>query len=398
MEAVANEYGVDGTYYMTSRSSQTVTFMKLETPTFGTTKFTNTQLIWNAPKNMNTLIYSPSYEVYDENDIKYNGQKTGTTMNIEYLAGGEQYNFKVMAIGDGTNYINSELSETVTIFKLATPKVTRDIENNVYKWNSVARATEYAVYVDGVLVQTNAHESGKTYEFKPTTFTAPNKVYTVEVIAKGDGGLETIDSPKVEDENLILQQTQLLTKPDFELSYSHDCVDNEGQLTVTITQESPYATGYSYSIGGAVSTSKETTFTKNLSTTGEHKVKVYALGGGFDENGIYYVDSTETGGGSDSKYKVVLLGDPNASGMNFSQDNIFSWDAVNNAAYGYKVEMSIDGGEYQVIEEKTSKTTIDVSELIVGASTVKFRVQALGNANSNVIAGKAVESKEWNLG
>ncbi len=396
MEAVSNQFGADDVYYMTSRASETKTFMKLETPTFGTTKFTNTQLIWNHPGNMNTAVYTPNYEVYNEIDNKYTGEKTGSSMNIEYLEGGVQYTFKVKAIGDGVNYINSEISESVQIYKIAATQITRDTVKHLYTWPAVARATEYAVYVDGVLQKSYAHEGGKTYEYKPMF--EELKDYKVEVIAKGDGGNETIDSPSVLNKNYIKQQTQQLQKPDFSISYSHECVDNEGKVTVTITQASPYATGYYYTIGG-VGAEGTTTFTKDLSTPGAHKVSVYALGGGFDEQGTYYLNSQATGGGSDVRYIITLLAAPNSSGMT-REDFLFVWTAINNAPFGYKLEISTDNGAtYTVVAENTTKTQYDFSSHITdGVVTVKFRVQANGNAASNVIAGEAEESQTWMLG
>ena len=397
MEAVANEFGVDGTYYMTSRSSETMTFVKLDAPTFGTQPFSNTQLTWKKPDNINENIYSPTYAAYNENDVKYNETYTGTSMNIANLDGEKQYTFKIKAIGAAspngkTQYISSDMSEARQIYKLGSPQIT--VVDNQYQWSTVIRASSYALYIDGELKYTATHETGKTYTYKPT-FNELNKTYKVEVVAIGDE-TATINSKGVEGKNVRMQQTKQLKTPDFKISYSHTQVNDDGVLTVEITDASPYAIGYTYKVGGVSEFKNATTYTKGLSTPDAYKVAVYAVGGGFDEEGVYYVDSKEQGGNSLPAYNISLLAAPTSGDMDFLQDGVFEFKAVNNAPYGYKVEICVNG-VWQTVSEMTTSTTIDVRNYLTGATTVKFRVTANGNAEDNVIAGKTVESKTWNV-
>ncbi len=397
MEAVANEFGVDGTYYMTSRSSETVTFVKLETPTFGTQPFSHTQLSWNKPGNINENIYSPTYAAYNENDVKYNEAFTGTSMNIANLDGEKQYTFKIKALGDAspsgkTQYISSDMSEAVQIYKLGSPEI--KIVDNQYQWNTVIRASSYALYIEGELKYTATHETGKTYTYKPT-FTELNKEYKVEVVAIGDE-IATINSKGVEGKNVKMQQTKRLDTPDFKISYSHTTVSDDGVLTVEITKESPYATGYTYTVGGVSEFKNATTYTKGLSTPDTYRVAVYAQGGGFDEEGIYYLDSKQQGGNSTPAYTLTLLAAPTAGDMDFLQDGVFEFKGVNNAPYGYTVEICVNG-TWQIVSAMTTSTTIDVRSYLTGATTVKFRVRVNGNTEGDVIASKSVESKAWNV-
>ena len=402
MVAVANEFGVDGIYYMTSPSSDTYTFVKLTAPTFGGQPFTNTQFSWNKPSNINESIYAPSYAVYNENGVKYNETATGTSWNIEHLDGGKPYTFKVRAVGATSptsarvQYISSEYSEDRTVYKLASPEV--KVVNNQYQWTAVARASEYEVLIDGVSQGKFEHETGKTYTYKPTkaNFNLV-KTYRVEIVALGDltgteSNLWTVNSKDVEGKNLIFQQTKKLTEPDFTLSYSHTSVNDKGKLTVTITQQSPYATGYCYDIGGTEAFSEETVFTKDLSTPGTYAVKVYAQGGGFDENGVYYLNS-EVKGNNSSQYVMKLLAEPTAIDIEFGQDGTLEFAKSSAAEYGYTVQICVNEGEWVTVSED-APALLDVSVYLPSGAKVKFRIWANGYG-TNAIASKTIETQTW---
>lgn len=388
MEAVANKFGPDGTYYMNSESSETVTFIKLEAPGFGNTPFSNTEFTWNKPSNINEAIYSPTYAVFDDTNAQYEETMSGTSMSITNLAGGRDYTFKVKAIGGAsangrTVYINSDYSEIKTIFKIAAPKI--EIVNNQYQWNGVARAASYAIYIDGEEKDTYKLNNSGVYTFKPSF--EDKKDYTVEVVAIGDG-TKTINSSRESDKNYIIQKTAVLSSPDFSVAYSHTTVHDQGEIIVTITRETPYANGYHYTIGGTVQSGAFTTATKEEKNPGVHSVKVYALGGCFDEEGVYYLKSPDQGGNADSKYNITLLAAPTEEDMTYYKTSrTFEFGGVNNANYGYTVKISVNNGEWITISTGTSKT-IAIGEYINDSTTVvKLSVQANGNG-SNIIASK----------
>lgn len=372
-------------YYMTSQPSTTANFIKFSAPTFGDVAFTNTQLIWNAPSNINTQIYTPTYEIYYANGTLYNGEKNGTTMDISYLEGGQQYTFYVKAIGNGTNYVNSAKSSPVTIWKLATPTVSRG--NGTYEWSGVVNATSYAVYVDGALAATFAHESGKTYSYTPKF--EQLKTYQVEVYAIGDGGYTSIDSIAAH----IEQQTKQLATPDFSFKYSDEHYTLTGTIDVTITQPSQYATGYSYTVGGVTKTSTEQTYSHMPSSVGTFTIRVYALGGAFDDEGVYYLDSQSRGG--NSSYSITLLATPNESSITVTADGYMTWTAIAGAT-GYEIEISVDGGEYgeAITVSNASSYTFENFSQYKGKQ-LKVRIRAKGNGTT-IISSETVE-KTWDL-
>lgn len=382
MQSSANYFNDDKTiYYMTSQPGITYNFIKLSKPTFGEVAFTNNQLVWKAPENINANVYTPSYEVYYPNGVTYNGEKNGTTMDISYLKGGESYTFEVKAIGNGTNYINSEKSTPVTIYKLATPEVKR--ENGKYVWGGVANAVSYVIYIDGVEVEKYTHVSGSTYSHTPLF--KELKDYKVEVLAVGDGGYTSISSDKFE----IVQKTKMLTTPDFSYKYSEEAYTATGNIIVTITDKPAYATGYSYKIGDVTNTSAEDTFSYCTNSVGKFEIVVYALGGSFDEEGTYYLDSSNQGG--NGSRTITLLPTPNPSAWKLTADGILSWTAIADADK-YEIEITCGG---ETTKYETTKVSFNVPDYSMSKGyTIKIRV--IGNGTTT-ISSEQVE-RTWSPG
>ncbi len=402
MRSVANYFNDQKTiYYMTSKDSLTTQFIKLDIPRVGDTKFNNNQFIWNHPSNINSAEYTPTYKIYDEDQLEYESIANGTSWDTTSLAGGKDHTFYVRAIGNGTKYINSGLTQAISIYKLATPEVQLDKENGKYCWDGVEFATSYAVYVDGEKVHTVNHESGAfvKYEYAPKFETIGS--HTVKVIAVGDGnGIETIDS----NPYTFTQRVEKLTAPEISVSYSEDNFSVTGCIVVNITKQSYYkdASGaittatngnYIYQIAGAVSPeTKELTYSHNPNATGEYRVKVYACTGSFDDNGVYYVKS------DDSETKVIrLLRTPNPDEISLTQSGSFTWPTV-DYAIGYELEFAVNGGEYgekvRVSEGQKYNFAKDYMKPGDTVTSVRVRIRAIGNGN-NVISSTTVESNIW---
>ena len=76
MRAVANyEDKATGTYFITSKPSATVTFVKLEPVTFNNELVKGNKFVWNAPGNVDGT--SIQYRVYQNNGIALDGTHTG---------------------------------------------------------------------------------------------------------------------------------------------------------------------------------------------------------------------------------------------------------------------------------------------------------------------------------
>ncbi len=387
MYSSANYYNNDRTvYYMESKGSETMNFIKLAAPTFGDVAFTNTELIWQPSANVNLNVYTPTYQVYNADEIAYNGEKNGTRMDISMLEGGKSYTFMVKAIGDGKTYINSDTSVMVTIYKLSTPKV--EISGNAYTWKGVPNAVNYVVYVDGVLDDAVIHVSGETYSYVPTKFTEL-KDYQVKIYAIGDQGYTSINSNPCE----ITQKVKQLTTPEISFSYDKPYYTNDGKIVVNVTKESPYASAYTYTVGATHTgaTSAETSFSICPNSTGSFEIRVFAVGGNFDEAGNYYIDSMSVGG--NSRYTITLLASPNPSDMTLNMDGLLTYPTIKGAT-GYEITVLKDGA---VIADAVQNTgaTYEIPAFEKGHVYV-VEIRALGNSTGTVISSE-IASREWTV-
>ena len=390
IRAVANYYDEQNKiYYMSSDRSTPKTFIKLPIPTFGDAAFSDTQLIWNPINSFPE--YSPSYRVVDDSGAAYNGLFNGATMDISYLSGGASYNFRVMAVGDGEKYVNSEYSDVKSIYKLATPNVKISNTLDSYTWRSVANATGYAVYIDGVKSDLQPHNYGDDYTFVPDF--NKQKTYQVEVYAIGDLGRTTINSSPCE----IAQETKQLDTPDFSYRYTAQTA-GEGEIELTVTKEAPYATGYVYSVGNvACKPTTATTYSYDPNATGEFLLSLYAVGGGFDEDGVYYIDSQRCG--DNANYKITLLQKPNYNDIVLGRDGVLTWKAVPGAT-SYAIEYVVNGSDtYTAVVSQG--VTLNINDALddkgVAYSTVNdlaIRITAKGG-NEKVVDSQTTE-REYN--
>ncbi len=387
MYSSANYYNNERTvYYMESKGSETMNFIKLAAPTFGDVAFSNTELIWKPSSNVNLNVYTPTYQVYLADGTVLNGDKNGTRMDISTLKGGRSYTFTVKAIGDGNTYINSDTSETVSIYKLSTPTV--KIEGNAYTWRGVPNATSYAVYIDGVLDDTAIHVSGETYTYVPSKF-KELKDYQVKVYAIGDQGYQSINS----DPSEITQHVKQLAMPEFSFRYDQPYYTNDGKIVVEITKESLYASAYTYTVGATHmgATSEETTFSICPSSTGSYAIRVFAVGGSFDPDGNYYLDSQSVGG--NARYTITLLASPNPTDMTLSRDGLLTIPSVKDAT-AYEITVLKDG---LVVADavRCTDVTYEIPEFDLGHTYI-VEIRALGNGSGTVISSESV-SHEWTV-
>lgn len=378
MVAVANYYNADRTvYYMTSPASPTKQFTRLLAPVFPEGAVANSvELLWNAPANVNTGEYTPTYAVYSAIGEQIGGGNiSGTRFNIEALEGGGTYTFYVRAIGNGTQYIDSDYSQAITVYKLAAPQIR--IENNQYVWSGVTNASSYYLAIDGVRVSDEYHVSGSTYSYTPRYTSAGD--HTVTLYAVGDG-VRNLNSAA----HTFTQRAALLATPTIAYSYSSDTYVTNGSIGVTVTSAVPHSAGYQYEIAGETATSSSLTYSKTVYNTGSYTVRVRALGGVIEE-GVYYIDSLYAEGSG----PITLLGAPSQPSFSINSDGVIRWDAV-SGCFGYDFQISFDGGAYEDIEH-TSYNNLDVIANYRQYRTIRVRVRACGNSAS----GGTVVTSGW---
>ena len=161
---------------------------------------------------------------------------------------------------------------------------------------------------------------------------------------------------------------------------------------MTVTKQSPNCAGYQYEIAGQTTTSQATSAEKVIENTGTYIVRVKALGGAFDSDGVYYVDSAYAGG--NSGYQITLLARP--SGFSINSDGVIKWDNVQNA-YGYEYQISFDGGEFEDIVS-TVYSALDPIADFRQYYSITIRVRAKGDAAGQVITSSWSEWTWTNSG
>ncbi len=372
MIAVANYYNADRTlYYMSSQASQTRQFIRLATPVFPEGAVANSiELLWNAPSNINTAEYTPTYQLFsDPNGEEQigSGVINGLKFDISYLQGGGEYTFRVKAIGDDSKYLDSEPSVAITVKKLATPKI--NIADGKYTWSGITNASSYYLEIDGKKVSDDIHVSGSTYSYTPRYTEVATHLVSLKAI--GDGRT-TLDSAAYNYE----QKTALLQAPVFEYRYSSETFVTGGSIIVTITTPSPNAVNYQYEIAGVSVVSSESTQSKVIQSPGTYTVRVKALGGVFDVNEVYYVDSQYAGGNDN----LTLLASPTEFSIN--SDGVVQWKHV-QGRYGYEYQISFNGEDFgETIT--TSYGATDVIENYKQYRSITIRIRAIGNNGDTV--------------
>ena len=374
MVSVANYFNDLRTiYYMTSEASPTQQFIRLAAPTYPEGVFANnTEILWNASANINTSEYTPTYEVYESNVMQTGGVQNGTKFNIEYLEGGKSYTFRIKAKGNDSKYLDSELSIAITVYKLATP--TLYIENNMYCWNGVTNASSYVLEIDGERVNNEVHVSGNQYSYIPRYTQIGTHI--VKLYAIGDG-YNNIRSDAFEYNQIV----KACSTPEIEYSYSNNQFINGGRINVNVTTESANCSGYLYEIAGESISSKNLSESKVIESAGTYTIRVKAIGGNFDIEEVYYIDSQYSGGGTG--YSMILLAAPTLASFSLNSDGAVKWATITNAL-GYDYEIAFNGGEYSSISH-SGTASLNPIENFKNYKTISIRVRSTGNG-TNIIS------------
>lgn len=381
MRAVANRWNDQHTvYYMTSEPSPTQQFIRLAKPEYPENPFANSvEFVWNASNNINTAEYTPTYQVFESGVMQTGGVQNGTRYNIQYLDGGKYYTFRVKAVGNDTKYLDSELSDAITIYKLEMPTIT--ISNNEYHWAGVANATAYVLEIDGEIFSNQNHTDLNDYTFQPNFTTTGN--HTVKLYAVGDDGRNNINSNVF----TFVQQVKSCISPEITYRYTKEQVTHGGAIEVEITKPSDNALKYQYEIAGETILSDKLKEAKVIESAGKYLIRVKAIGGTFDNENIYYKDSQYAGGGTAST--ITLLAAPTLATFTLSSDGVLKWAAINDAI-GYDYEIKFDDGEFQPMKHVSQPMIYSIGDY-KNYKSITIRVRATGRGNTLITS----EWVEW---
>ena len=379
----------DGTYYVDSTPSTVVSGIvkaKLETPTITVEGFANAASVrWALVGHASdyTLYYKKSSEPNWSDDDKIS-TSSGNIM-VENLDGAALYDFKVVANGDGTYYVDSNESSVVTKM-IKTPldsptiTVTPGINSAEITWNAVEHASGYrliAAYDDpvgGYMWRTLLDDISSEDTSVTLTDLYGATQYVFKLVAEGD---ETYwESASNETPVIIREQLEaptITTKtPDAtSITLNWTAVDNRLSYKV----EYKLASASDWDMWSDTITATSTQIPE-LEPGTNYAVRVTALG-----DGTYYVNSE----GSEANAKTLdqeQLSTPVISSVNPGVNKAtVNWNAVDNAS-GYTVYWKKSS---ETVWPDANKASVSASSRsypinsLVGATSYDFKVVANGD-------------------
>ena len=309
--------------------------------------------------------------------------------NYKQLTGltqGTEYEFRIVAIGDGTTYANSEYStiqEFTTLIKLATPapSLAKTTDSVTATWSAITNATSYTV-----AYKTGSGDFTETTT-SATTFTLDNLAEdtTVVIKVKATSSQTTVyEESDYSSEVTETTQTTLAT-PAPTLSRTTS--------TITATWAAiANATGYvvSYKTGTDAFTEANVvnpTFTLDSLAEGvTYVIKVKAV-----TTNTSYADSGYSAEGTATTQ--ITLGTPTQTLTKTTNSITATWSAIPNAT-GYTVAYKTGNGDF------TEVTTSDPTYTLSGLNedvTYTIKVKATSTNDNYVESSYSSESSETTL-
>lgn len=172
------------------------------------------------------------------------------------------------------------------------------------------------------------------------------------------------------------QKARILKAPVIEYKYSDEHYVTNGSITVKIKTQSDNCSGYQYEIAGQSLTSTELTYSKVIQSPGKYSVRVKALGGAFDINDVYYIDSRYAGGATTDV--INILAAPAESSFSITSDGAVKWDAI-SGSFGYEYQISYNGEGYGEVKTTGYNTFTVSNHKQYRSITVKIRAKGDGN-------------------
>lgn len=386
MQAVGNYWDRAETktrYYITSQLSEPHQFTKLKAPT--NLRFEGNNLVWSEPTNINNTVSGIRYEVFKDatGTDRYDITKSGTSMSTSSLEGGAAHTFAVKCYGDGSKFLNSDLSVARTVIKRPTPVISRSHGSDgfgIYTWTDAY--SPYSISVEGAAPE---QISAGVQQYKPK-FTSAKNSQQVVFIAVGDNE-ETINSTPVTITQQVKRLTTLsMTKENVEYISSVTDINGNyvfadgGKIRITLPEKDVNGTGYRI-VCGTARTVAEGGVHEIDANVNDYEVRVTALGGRFGSDDVYYYDSEE----SNAK-QIKILAAPNSDSIQHNNGTI-NWRPASGAS-GYEITIAYNGADEPYTAKITDGAAFMLSK-VVGA-TIEWKditsisVRALGNGDTTI--------------
>lgn len=318
--------------------------------------------------------------------------------NLSGLSNGTTYEFRITAIGDGTNYTDSSPSSVdnfTTLIPLAVPTnlaLTKTTNSITASWSAVSNAgnaggtASYRVaYVTGNGSWTEVDVSGTSYTLSNI---AQGATYDFKVMALGD------DTTYEDSAYCTAVQETTLVK----LATPQPTVDSTtSQVSVgwsAITNASGYYVQYKTgngSYGSAIDVGTDLTYAVTGLEEGVQitfKVQAYTSSPTVYENSEYSSEVTET--------TQITLAVPSFSLSKTTSSITATWSAVSNAA-SYKVAYKLSSFEGDFTEVAVNSGTSYTLESLAEGVTYVFKVKAISDTQDYVDSAYSATQSETTL-
>ena len=318
--------------------------------------------------------------------------------NLSGLSNGTTYEYRITAIGDGTNYTDSAPSTVdnfTTLIPLAAPTnlaLTKTTSSITATWSAVANAgnasntASYRIaYVTGNGTWTEVDVSGTSYTLSNI---AQGATYDFKVMALGDNSTyeDSAYCTAVQETTLVKLATPQPTvdSTTSQVSVAWSAIANASGYYVQ------YKTGNG-SYGSAIDVGTETSYAVTGLEEGVQitfKVQAYTSSPTVYENSEYSSEVTET--------TQITLDTPVFTLAKTTSSITATWSAVANAA-SYKVAYKLNGSAGDFTEVPiTSGTSYTLDSLSEGV-TYDFKVMAVSNVQDYVNSAYSATQSETTL-
>ena len=136
-------------------------------------------------------------------------------------------------------------------------------------------------------------------------------------------------------------------------------------------------------------------YEKTVQSIGIYTVYVYAIGGDYGENGVFYIDSQRHGG---RNYQITLLDAPNSGNINVTPEGLVTWSAI-TGTNAYAITITVEGEEYlekTVLKGLGDEPSYQIQDYVESVRGKHFEItlQALGNGGT--IISSVETTRSWN--
>lgn len=318
--------------------------------------------------------------------------------NLTGLSNGTTYEFRITAIGDGTNYTDSAPSAVdnfTTLIPLAVPTnlaLTKTTSSITATWSAVANAgnaggtASYRVaYVTGNGSWTEVDVSGTTYTLSNV---AQGATYDFKVMALGDGTTyeDSAYCTAVQETTLVKLATPQPTvdSTTSQVSVAWTAIANADGYKVW------YKTGNG-SYGAAIDVGTETEYAVTGLQEGVQitfKVQAYSNSSTVYEDSEISAEVTET--------TQITLATPVFTLSKTTNSITATWSAVANAA-SYKVAYKLNGSSGDFTEVPIASGTSYTLDSLAEGATYVFKVMSVSNVQDYVNSPYSATQSETTL-